>query len=85
MGGRLNDIEGLKVPGPGVNYFFIQSYENQKYDYTSWVKGGGKYSLGKSRRDDSDGRNVPGPGAYDSNKNDNAGKVTFSKDQKLKG
>lgn len=23
MGGRLNDVEGLKVPGPGVNYFLF--------------------------------------------------------------
>lgn len=49
------------------------------------MKGAGKYSVGKSGRDALDSRNVPGPGTYDSKNIDYAGKVTFSKDQRLKG
>ncbi len=41
--------------------------------------------MGKSGRDDSDRKNVPGPGAYDSNHLNKSGKVTFAKDPKLKG
>lgn len=48
------------------------------------MKGSGKYSLGKSIRDNADKRAIPGPGAYDSKEINNSGKVTFSKDKKLK-
>lgn len=48
------------------------------------MKGGGKYSVGKSSRDGFDSRNVPGPGAYYSKELDTSGKVTFAKDPKLK-
>lgn len=46
-----------QVPGPG-------SYENEKYDHTSWMKGGQKYTLGKGSRDDFATSKVPGPGSY---------------------
>lgn len=48
------------------------------------MKGSGKYSLGKSSRNDSSISKVPGPGTYDSKHIDAAGKITFSKDTKLK-
>ena len=51
------------------------------------MKGGGKYSVGKGGRDGASGLNVPGPGSYEQelkNKQFN-GKVTFSKDTRLKG
>lgn len=48
------------------------------------MKGGGKYSVGKSPRDNFDSEKVPGPGAYYSKELDTRGKITFSKDQKLK-
>lgn len=35
-------------------------------------------------RDGLDKRNVPGPGAYDGKEINNAGKVTFARDPKLK-
>jgi hypothetical protein len=44
------------------------------------LKGSGKYSIGKSARDDFDKKNIPGPGAYDSKHINGLGKVTFSKD-----
>lgn len=44
------------------------------------MQGSGRYSLGKSARDGFDKRNVPGPGAYESNSPGHNGKVTFSKD-----
>ena len=51
------------------------------------MKGGGKYSVGKGGRDGASGLNVPGPGSYEQdlkNKQFN-GKVTFSRDPRLKG
>ena len=71
-------MQQSKVPGPGT-------YENEKYDYTSWMKGRGKYSLGKGSRDDYGTSKVPGPGSYeDINSNAFRGKVTFGRDSKLK-
>ena len=40
IGEKLSDMSKSQVPGPGT-------YENEKYDYTSWMKGRGRYSLGK--------------------------------------
>ena len=61
-------------PGPG-------SYENEKYDYSSWMKGSGKYSLGKQNRDAYSDLKVPGPGSYgDSQHLGFRGKVTFAKE-----
>ena len=51
------------------------------------MKGGGKYSVGKGGRDSGSGLNVPGPGTYEQdlkNKQFN-GKVTFSRETRLKG
>lgn len=77
MSARLNDPNGLNVPGPG-------SYENEKYDYQSWLKGSGKYSLGKGPRDGFDPNKVPGPGSYYSKEIDKSGKISFGRDPKLK-
>ena len=50
------------------------------------MKGGGKYSVGKGGRDGINGLNVPGPGTYDQElSSSRLGKVTFSKDTRLKG
>lgn len=48
------------------------------------MRGGGKYSVGKSSRDGYNSGAVPGPGAYYSKDLNTSGKVTFGKDAKLK-
>ena len=49
------------------------------------MKGKGRYSLGKSSRNEFDGAKVPGPGSYESKDITSfRGKVTFSRDAKLK-
>lgn len=69
------------VPGPGA-------YEKDKYDKNAWLSGQGRYSLGKSSRDQLSKSFVPGPGAYDKSGDiklkDPNGKVTFGKDSRIK-
>jgi hypothetical protein len=50
------------------------------------LKGQGRYSLGKSSRDDANKSFVPGPGAYEKTNKilEPNGKVTFGKDSKIK-
>lgn len=57
IGERLKYKSVVVGPGPG-------SYQNEKYDYTSWMKGKGKYSLAKQSRDAYQDLKVPGPGSY---------------------
>jgi hypothetical protein len=40
----LKDSQSSFVPGPGA-------YESFKYDNDSWLKGQGRYSVGKDGRD----------------------------------
>lgn len=40
----MKDLSSSYVPGPG-------QYESFKYDNDSWLKGEGRYSVGKSIRD----------------------------------
>ena len=54
-------------------------------DNSSWLtKGNGRYSLGKGRRDSGMNNAVPGPGSYDQSLSGHKGKVTFSKDTRIK-
>ena len=46
------------IPGPG-------SYEYDRYNKDAWLKGQGRYSVGKSGRDFMSKSLVPGPGTYD--------------------
>ena len=49
------------------------------------MKGSGRYSLGRSSRDNIDNNKVPGPGSYDRDiANKHSGKVTFGRDSRLK-
>jgi hypothetical protein len=79
IGEKSKDLSSSFVPGPGA-------YEADKYNKESWLKGQGRYSLGKSARDFVNKSEVPGPGAYDKNTkiHDPNGKVTFGRDSKIK-
>lgn len=44
IGEKSKDLSSSFVPGPG-------SYEADRYDKEAWLKGQGRYSLGKSARD----------------------------------
>lgn len=72
-----DNILAKQIPGPG-------SYNEQKFYNDEWLRGKGKYSLGKGSRDMQVSKN-PGPGAYDHlQRLSFKGKITFGKDEKLK-
>ena len=66
------------MPGPG-------SYQQEQYYNNEWTKGKGKYSLGKSSRDEKYSKN-PGPGSYEekSGMSTKKGRIIFDKEEKLK-
>lgn len=76
---KQKDLSSSFVPGPGA-------YEADKYNKDAWLKGQGRYSLGKSARDFANNSEVPGPGSYDKNTKilEPNGKVTFGRDSKIK-